>query len=184
MSDFSQPGFTAPLLISSLSKYTAAAELSWLNGLAGASNLTSRSWPSASLGIYIPLTLPFPYPVARVFIANGATVTKNFDIGVFTSDGARIFSTGAQAQSGASALQYVTVSPQILLPPGSYYLAVTMSGTNGTTFATNSGTVIAMRMSGCLQQASITTLPASATFAAVANAFWPLFGLTRTTTGF
>lgn len=182
--DFAQPTYVPPLFISSLSRYTAAGELAWLNGLAGASNLATRSWPSASLGIYIPFALPFPYPVARVFICNGATVTKNFDIGVYTFDGGRIFSTGATAQSGASAIQYVSLASQVLLTPGSYYMAVTMSGTNGTAIATNSGSVISMRMSGCLQQASITTLPATATFAAVANAFWPLFGLTRTTTGF
>lgn len=175
---------TTPFHIHSFSRYTCASQLAWVNGIAGASNLTTRSWPAANLGIFIPLMLPFQYPVARVFICNGGTVTKNFDIGIYTTDGARIFSTGATAQSGASAIQYVTVSPQVVLVPGTYYMAVTMDGTNGTAFASNLITAINMRLAGCLQQGSIGTLPSSATFAAVTNAFWPLFGLTRTTTGF
>lgn len=182
--DFPAPYAITPLHIHSFSRYTAAGQMGYVGGVVSASNLATRSWPAASLALYIPLMLPFEYTVSRVFICNGSTVTKNFDIGVYTTDGAKIFSSGATAQSGASSIQYVTLGSQVTLPPGSYYLAVTMDGTNGTAFATNLATVNQLRLAGCLQQASASTLPASATFAAIGNAFWPLFGLTRTTTGF
>ena len=108
------------------------------------------------------------------------------DLGIYTADGSRIYSTGSTAQSGASAAQFVSPTKVILLSPGRYYLALacdSVTANRGGQAATTT-TAVAGRLAGILQQASALPLPATATFAAMSSAFTPYFGITRTPTGF
>lgn len=179
MSDFPNPGVT-PLLISTWSRYTCGYQNRII------SNLTvpaQRTWV-ANLAVYIPFWLPFPYPLKRVFWANGGTVTtSNADVGVYSSDGARIYSTGSTALSGASVLQFGAAA-DALLNPGVYYLAYSCDNTtnraNGTVASLADG-----RIWGLLQQSSAFPLPATMTPVAWdATGFYVLAGITRTSTGF
>jgi hypothetical protein len=172
----------APLFINSLSaRYSAAHKL--LAYLSALGNLGTGAWPSANLALYVPISHPFAYPVKRVFVVNGTTATGNWDLGLFSAlTLTKLYSTGAVAQSGTSALQYSTVN--WLVQPGEYYLALSLSSGSGTTFRTTAATSTRMGMIGCLQQATAHPLPSTLTPAAVANAYWPMFGLTRTTAGF
>lgn len=169
-----------PLFIGSFSgRYSGARDAMPSQG--GAS-FGSAAWPAANRAIYVPINLPFTYPVNRVWWVNGATVTNNVDLGIY--DGrtlARIYATGATAQSGASAPQYVATD--LLLVPGSYYLGLSLNGTS-TVFRSNQNSAIGMRESGCVQETSAHPLPASITPEAVASAYWPLFGITRTESGY
>lgn len=148
---------------------------------------TNQTWV-ANLAIYTPFSLPFNYPVMRVWWYNGATITTtNVDMGIYTSDGTKIYSTGSTTQSGASALQYVTVSPDIMLYAGErYYLAWTCDNTTNRSNGITMGDAGGGRAYGLLQQSSALPLPATATFAAFDfSVFGPTYcGITRTTTGF
>ncbi len=154
---------------------------------AGSATLASLTWPVANTAFYLPVWIPWPYSVERVFWVNGSSVTStNMDFGIYTADGTRIYSTGSTAASGASATQYVTPGTDILLTPGRYYFALSDSSTtaNRGGSGTTAFSVARVRLAGLLQEASALPLPATMTPAAVANSCFPLCGVTRTTTGF
>ena len=135
----------------------------------------------------MPFWLPWPYPVNRVFWLNGSSVTSvNVDVGIYTADGTQIYHTGSVARSGTTASQYVTPSPTFVLTPGRYYFGYSCDSVtaNRGGYANASVTATRLRLYGMLQQASVLPLPATMTGVAVTSAFFPLCGITRTTTGF
>lgn len=141
----------------------------------------SGAWPSSNLAIYIPFQLKTSIQVYKLFTVNGATAANNFDIGIYSSDGAKIVSTGSTAESGTSALQVVSITTTTI-GPGNFYLAMAVNGTSGTYLRNNSTTVNKLQMSGIYQQASAFALPATATFATPTQTYIPLFGLATTLT--
>lgn len=171
----------APLFLNSLSARFSAMRAT-LGGKPNVGPLGSGTWPLANLALYIPLTLPFAYPVERVFWANGTTAVGNVDMGIYSAQGARLFSTGSTAQAGTSDLQYVTA--KILLDPGEYYLALALSSTSGSTWRTSGIDTKLARLAGCQEQTSAFALPSSMSAVVTARSYWPLFGITRTATGF
>lgn len=180
--DFPASSATPPI-INTYSRYGALGNGYLVSGAwPGVGTIT---WPSANRAIYMPIRIPWPYRVARVFWANGGTITGNVDLGIYTSGGAKIYSTGSTAQSGTSTLQFVTVTTPFVLAPGSYYIAMAVSAVTanlvqgGTTFALG-----AIRAMGCLQQDTALPVPTSATFAEVASSLYALAGITRTASGF
>lgn len=184
MADFPQVG-VAPLFVNTWMRFGALEELTraW-----GGGSLASLTWPVADTAFYVPISLPWPFNVRRMFWINGSDVTTvNMDIGIYTAGGVRLYSSGSTAQSGASTAQYVTLGTDILLTPGTYYLALACSSTTanrGGTGITSTYTTVNMRLCGVLQQATALPLPATMTGAAVANVCMPFIGITSTTTGF
>lgn len=149
---------------------------------------TAVTWPVGNQATYVPFYLPWPYPVRRVFWFNGSSVASvNVDLGIFSSDGTQLYSTGSTARSGASVAQYVTPANPILLPPGAYYFGHSCDSTTasrGGMGATAGTTVAHLALAGILQQASALPLPATMTPVTVANVNLPLVGITRTATWF
>lgn len=141
---------------------------------------------SANLAVYMPVAIPWPYPVARVFWLNGSTITTtNVDFGIYSAGGTRIYSTTSTAMSGASTIQYVTPGTPFILPPGSYYFAWTCSSTTSRGNAMTFATALPAKMMGLLEQATALPLPATATFATFATILGaPFCGITRTASGF
>lgn len=143
----------------------------------------SATWVAANRAIFVPFFLQVPISVAKLFIANGSAgiPNDNFDIGIYSGElggtATRITSTGSTAQSGTDTRQDVSVSAT-LIGPGEFFLAVAMNGTTGTVYraATNIQT---LRRSGMRQMASAFPLPATATLAALATAYLPMFGLSQ-----
>lgn len=182
MSDFPQSP-VLPLFVGTFSRWAAGATLAQLGATVIPSPLT---WTVADTAYYIPVWLPWPYPVARVWWYNGSsTTTTNLDFGIYTADGSQIYHTGVTAEGSANTSQYVTPSPGFILPPGGYYFALACSSTTsgrGGSGATSA--VTSLREVGVLQQATAMPLPATMAGGAVANALIPFCGITRTTTGF
>lgn len=181
MSDLSP---VLPLFISTMSaRYSAAYTCRSNSSFVESASLT---WPVANTAFYVPMFIPFHYPVRRVWWCNGSSVTStNMDFGVFTASGAKIYSTGSTAQSGASTQQYVSPTA-FVLAPGEYYFALACSSTtaNRGGQGTTGGTATARALCGVLQEASALPLPADMTPVTVANACYPLCGITRTASGF
>lgn len=128
--DFPSGYPATPVVVNSFSKYFTSAPS--INGFGSGTGTTNTS-PGSTTSPMMPFTLPAPYLVASLFIANGATINGNSDVAIYSAGGSgtstRITSVGTTAQSGASVLQIRALATPILLPPGNYYLAVANSGT-------------------------------------------------------
>ena len=134
----------------------------------------SATYPAASTAIFVPFSLPAPLTAAQLFTYNGATASGNIDVGLYAADGTRLVSSGSTAQAGTNTLQAFDIT-DTELGPGNYYLAIALDNTTGTLFRT----VPAARYLagvGCFQQASAFALPATATFATMAQVYLPVFG--------
>lgn len=138
---------------------------------------------TANQAFYVPVEIPWRFPVRRVFWINGSTVSTNADFGIYTLDGARLYSTGSTVQSGASVWQYVAAN-DLILDPGAYYFALVSSGTTNAFTGTSTVDVLTGRIQGIRQQASALPLPASATFAQWATTGLPICGISRQASGF
>jgi hypothetical protein len=151
-----------------------------------ATAVSASTWPVANTAFYIPIHLPFPYLLKRMFWINSSGVTSaNRDVGVYTEDGAALFTAGSTALVGASVAQYVTLGTPIFLTPGRYYLGMSTDvttanrGAQGNLISTN-----VAHLAGVLQQDTAFPLPSTMTPASATNGYYPLLGITSTDSGF
>lgn len=145
---------------------------------------TVTSW-TANVAVYIPLYLPWPYPVKRVFWLHGSTISGHVDVGLYSRSGSRIWSAGPVVNSGFSQQpQFVTVSPDLLLQPGRYWMGFSHDGSTNQVTGANAAADTGGRLAGLYQQAAAHPLPGSATFEAYAGVGLPLIGITNTDSGF
>ena len=137
----------------------------------------STAYPTANQAIYVPFYLTERLTVTQLWWVNGASVSGNVDVGIYSEDGRRLISTGSTAQSGTNATQVVNIT-DTPLGPGLFYLALAMDNNTGTLVRGTAGSVDRLKATGCAQEASAFALPATATFATIASDYVPLFGLT------
>jgi hypothetical protein len=177
-----QPG-ALPLHIHTQTRWSVGQALRTLGVQTSA--VTATTWVNG-LAAYFPVVLPFAYPVNRVFWYNGSTITStSADFGIYSVDGARLWSLGSTAMSGASAHQYATPSTPFLLPAGAYYFAWACNNTTNRAACSAGPSANAGRLIGLLEQTSAFPLPATMSPVAWTRAFGPPYcGITRTTTGF
>lgn len=97
---------------------------------AGASaQIGAGAWPTANKAIAMSFRISQSLTVIQLGWWNGSgTMTDSVDIGIFTSEFARLVSGGGTARSGSSSIQFVDVA-ETVLGPGSYYLAMSNNGT-------------------------------------------------------
>jgi hypothetical protein len=181
MSDFPNPA-VLPQFIHPWTQYGISNDVHFHITAAPPASIT---WV-ANQAIYMPVSIPWPYPVARIFWVNGATVANNADFAIYTPSGARIFSAGSTVTAGASAPQFVTPGTPFLLDAGDYYFAWNCSGTTTAAFGVVMPTAGQAALCGILSQAvGAVALPATATFATAPLTVGPvLCGITRTASGF
>lgn len=140
----------------------------------------SATWPSANRAIACPIYIDTIGTVVKLFIANGATASGNFDIGLYDESFNRLVSTGAIAQSGTATIQVFDIT-DTAIRPGRYYLAASSSAATGTTVRVSQG-IGYERAVGMVQMASAHPLPSTLTPATVTSSYAPLMGLTYRTT--
>lgn len=144
-------------------------------------NPASITCPVAGFCAYIPMFLPWPYPVARVFwICGSSTTSTNMAFGVYAADGTLIYSTGSVAAGTASTVTY-TSPTEFLLSPDRYYfgIACDSSTTNRGGYGITGGTAATGALCGLLQESTF-PLPATMTPATWTNPWFPVCGITRT----
>lgn len=139
--------------------------------------------PTANQAWYIPIEIPFPYLVRRVFWFNSNPVGGNVDIGLYTRGGSKVFTAGATAMASITTMQFVSVGP-FAISPGSYYLAFLNTTTTAAFTAfntTTAATISRARLQGILTEAvGAGALPASMTGAALSGrVFIPNFGISK-----
>jgi hypothetical protein len=132
---------------------------------------TSVVWPTANLALFVPVPCPGPFIIRRLAWENGSAVSGNVDMGVYTSEGQLVVSTGSTAQAGTSVFQAVNIT-DTLIPPGLYYLALVLNNGTGQ-FARGSVSNGAMRALGAYEMASAFALPSSSVRAAWAGTYLP-----------
>lgn len=175
-----RPSEGVPLFISAWSAYYTGTNPAVSYALSP--SIASAAWPAANRAFACPLYLDFDYPMQRMWWVNGSTAAGNVDIGIYDARNNLLLSSGATAQAGTSAFQYVT--KQALLRRGAYWLALSLSSTSGTLQRSNTLSTAVLRLSGYAQMASAHPLPATLVPAAMASTFFPCFGITTSPSGF
>jgi len=131
------------------------------------SEATSATWESASRAVYMPIFIPTPTILTRVWWANGATTSggATIEVGLYRDagykPGAKIVS-GSATQGTASQVQFVDVTDTFLLP-GLYWIAVTSSSATNTTMFRGTPADASLDAVLRMQEASASPLPATAT---------------------
>lgn len=127
------------------------------------SNPASTAWGTANLGIFVPFWCPTVFKFTVFTWRNGATISGNLDVGVYSWDGTKIITLGSTAQAaGANAIQTGTVA-STTLSINKYWLGMSLSSTTGTIYcdpAVNVGLACAL---GVFNQASVLPLPSTLT---------------------
>lgn len=152
-----------------------------INATSNSGVSSASAYPTTNMAIFIPFSLRSSVRVYGLFTANSTTAGNSFDIGVYTTDGTKVISTGPTAQVGTSVVQVVTITP-ITIGPGSFYLAIAANGTTGK-YLSASITAKYMHICGILQQTTAFPLPQNAVFATTTtNTIIPTFGILTTST--
>lgn len=136
----------------------------------------SATWPSANLAIACPIYIDSYGTVVKLWTANGATASGNFDIGLYDESFNKLVSIGATAQSGTATIQVFDVA-DTQVRPGRHYLVASSSAATGTLLRVSPGTAY-LRALGYFQMAAAHPLPSTLTPAAIASSYAPLMGLT------
>jgi hypothetical protein len=141
----------------------------------GSAAPVSTAWGTANLARAFPFGLSEPALAQKVWWMNGATVSGNIDVGVYTLDGARLFSSGATLQATINVLQEVDIT-DFWLGRGTYYCVLSASSATATLFTDGFNFHFAKAM-GWWQAATAHPLPATLTPAAMTSSIEPLFGV-------
>ena len=139
---------------------------------------SSTAWGSATLAIYVPVICDGPFTVVKFWTSNGTNAIGTTYVGLYDASGNLLLSANA-TQSGTSTLQEFDVT-DTLFPAGRYYIALSSNNAAATFAAYPANSDDACIISGLAQEASA-TLPTTATFAAYAQTFLPLFGFSQRT---
>lgn len=132
---------------------------------------------------YFPLRLSAPFLVVKFWWLNGASVSGNVDIGIYSASGTRLARTGSTAQSGTTAVQSVALGTPFLLMPDLYYLAWCADNTTATMLlSTLTNGVSDARRMGMYTQTAAFSLPTTATFAAATSGRVPVVGISNRST--
>lgn len=168
-----------PLHVCSLGRYNSCATTM---SIMGTPLVTTAAWPANNLAIYVPVSLPVPFTVARFIIPNGSNLTGTVDVGIYSSSGGLLLSAGSTARASASAVQYVAVADTVF-QAGSYYLALVGSSTTGTYALPSIAAATRARWCGFLEETlGSSVLPATMTPVTYTRTVVPQFGFTQSNT--
>lgn len=141
------------------------------------SGYSASAWPGTDLILYLPLRMPEAFTVKRVYWANASSVSGNTNVGLYSAAGSKLWEIGSTAQTPTNQTQFTDVSPDQSHAAGLYYFAMQHSNTSGQ-FCRSAPGVNLLAPYGLMQEAAGSfALPATATFAALANNYLPLAGL-------
>lgn len=164
-----------PLHITTVGRFTAVRPM--LNfGLTP--QFANGGWTANNRAIYMPVTIPQRFTVARFCSPNG-NPAGNSDMGLYDWMGTRLLSTGTVARAGTNVVQYFGVTDQSF-SAGRYYIALVLSTTSGSIYAAVADQQSYMQIAGVLQEdLGSTVLPVTMTPAIYASTVAWCFGFTQ-----
>lgn len=122
--------------------------------------IASTAWPLANLALYVPFYVNEAVTVYEAGVGTGATAGGNYDIGIYTTAGVRLVSSGTQGRTAST--WEVAPLTDTELQPGWYYAAMSADGTNN--YSGNASiTAGHCEAMGIIEQGSAFTLPDPAT---------------------
>lgn len=135
--------------------------------------IASSAWVGSGVGLFIPFELSNPVVVTGGFYyAQSGTATV--DIGVYRSNGTRIVSKGPTTM--AAGFQALDLTDTLVFP-GRYYIGFSSSLLSASFMRANLPAPIPAAL-GVKQAASVSTLPATASWSDTTATFVPAVGLT------
>lgn len=143
---------------------------------------TSQTWTTANVAAYIPLLVTEDITVVKLWCYNGAAVSGNVNMALYTSAFAQVANSeiGSTAQAGTNVIQEFNIT-DVALTAGLYYIALVLDNTTGTIFQHTTPTNAQLQSWGMAQEASAFDLPATMTPADVTLGNAPVCGVaTRT----
>lgn len=138
---------------------------------------TATAWV-AGLAVYVPFTLTTAVTVQEWFLSNGSgTTAHNVDFGIYNMDFTKVQSLGSTAgATTASVIINTTTWTDLVLNPGSYYMAYVDDSTRN--ISTSTDALGLYGASGVLEQTALgSTLPNPMVPVAYTRAFLPHFGM-------
>jgi hypothetical protein len=170
-----------PIFLSTWSRWSG---IGYANRIAGNLTHAAITWV-ANYCVFMPMVIPFSYPVNRVFWVNGSTITtSNAAFAIYTRDFGQIYTTGSQAMSGASAPQFITPATPFVLPPGSYFFAWSCDNTTSRGYGSTTATAEILRFSGVMCDTSGHPPETTPTPVAPTQALAQYCGVTWTPSGY
>lgn len=149
-------------------------------GLYGISNSgtapSSGTFPTANKVFYCPVRTPCPLTVALFYAYNGATVSGNIEVGLYSIDGVRLATSGSVAQAGTNGAQIFDIADKFV-GEGVFYLAVSMDNTTGTLFRTANPALLNAAMGMLVETTVSFGLPAIWSPGTMVDAFMPRIGM-------
>lgn len=127
------------------------------------------TWPVNNLALFFPIIVSSPCTVYHMAV-EVTTQSGNVDVGIYNEALSLLVSAGSTAVAAAG-LQSFNIADTVLAP-GLYYLAMACS-TTVAAFRRLPHQGTEMRVFGAAQQATALPLPATATFAALAQNYMP-----------
>jgi hypothetical protein len=133
---------------------------SWSCGINSAFN-TAGAWPSANLAIYVPVRVPSPVIVRKLWYASGSTSTGNVDMGLFDGSGVALVSATNAAK--VSTDEQVFDVTDTWIGPGTYWIGLASDSATDTFIRSSSAAPFAAS-AGIYTQSSAYPLPSTATY--------------------
>jgi hypothetical protein len=143
---------------------------------------TEAVWGTANQARYQGFFLSDYYTVKAGWFLTGTCAAKTAYMGIYTVDGTAIWLSGAFTTSSGTINIVTTGGLPIVLPPGSYYLALSFTTTTSTgVFRWTLGRLGMGRLNGALEQASAAPLPATMTPVTPPSSVTPYMGIASIT---
>lgn len=138
---------------------------------------SSAVWPTANKAFYAPFYLWRDVSVSKMFLLNGSAVSGNLEMGIYSTSGVRLATTGSVAQAGTNSCQRVNLQATINLGMGQYFMALVINNGTGAVMRKSVASPPLMNMFGYFQQTTAFPLPATATFASFTAGSVFVFGI-------
>lgn len=152
-----------------------------LQGL-GVGQAAMAVWPSANLGIFIPLYVRAPFVAQQIDWVNGTVVSApSMEVALYNEAGTvKLATSGVVTQVGSGVPQAVAISGGLLLGRGRYWMGMVLSNnTSGIMRFTGAAALTDLQKFIGNSETALgsTALPASITFASAAQSYIPMMGL-------
>jgi hypothetical protein len=138
--------------------------------------LASTTWPTANRALFIPFALDAAGIIPSLYIANGAAVSGNVDVGIYSASFQRLASAGGVTQTGTNNTQILGLSG-VALTAGAYWLALVLDNLVGTIMCMGSLAGAQAEQIGIVEVATAYPLPAAVTPATPTMTILPLVTL-------
>lgn len=135
------------------------------------------AWPTANLGIYIPVYLSAAKTLAQIWYTTGGTATGNVDAALYDSSFTRLATVGSTAIGATNSAINLNIADTAMSANTLYYIGFAHSTNTSTIGLVSMARAAFFHLLGCRQEASALPLPATGTPATFAQTKVPFLML-------